>query len=321
MISSSPSATPRLVTVFGGGGFIGRYVCEALLKSGARVRVAQRNPKQAFFLQPLGGMSQLDIVRADVTSPLSVAAAVTGADAVVNLVAIMGGRMELVNARGAAHVAEAAHAAGASRLVHISAIGADPDGASQYSRSKGHGEAVVRAAFADATIIRPSLVFGAEDQLTNRFAGLLAMLPIYPVIAPATKFQPVFVRDLAKAIAAAALDPAYRGKTYEIGGPEVMTMRELTRQIGVAAGQSTELADMPDFAADLMSRFGFLPGAPLTRDQWISLQSDNVVAPHSGNLSAFGIDPVPLSAVAPEWLGRFREGGRFSRRSTPLSAS
>lgn len=317
MITSSP----RLVTVFGGGGFIGRYVCEALLKSGARVRVAQRNPKQAFFLQPLGGMGQLDIVRADVTNPASVAAAVADADAVINLVAIMGGQMDAVNARGAANVAEAAQAAGASTLVHISAIGADPDAASHYSRSKGYGETAVGAAFPSATIIRPSLVFGAEDQLTNRFAGLLAMLPLYPVIAPKTRFQPVYVRDLALAIAAATLDPAHRGKTYEIGGPEVMTMRELTRQIGVAAGQSTELADMPNFAAGLMSRFGFLPGAPLTRDQWVSLQSDNVVGPKAGGLTAFGIDPAPLSAVAPEWLGRFRDGGRFARRSTPLSAN
>ena len=321
MITSSPSDKSRLVTVFGGGGFIGRYVCEALLKSGVRVRVAQRNPKQAFFLQPLGGMSQLDIVRADVTSPGSVAAAVAGADAVVNLVAIMGGQMDAVNSIGAGHVAKATAAAGATTLVHISAIGADPDGASHYARSKGHGEAHVRAAFPAATIICPSLVFGAEDQLTNRFAGLLAMLPIYPVIAPNTRFQPVYARDLAQAIAAATLDPSHRGKIFEIGGPEVMTMRELTRQIGVAAGQSTELADMPNFAADLLSRFGFLPGAPLTRDQWLSLQSDNVVAPKSPSLAAFGIDPVPLSAVAPEWLGRFREGGRFARRSTRLSAS
>ena len=316
MTTSSLRDKPRLVTVFGGGGFIGRYVCEALLKDGVRVRVAQRNPKQAFFLQPLGGMGQLDIVRADVTEPASVAAAVAGASAVVNLVAIMGGRMDLVNARGAANVAQAASDVGAATLVHISAIGADPDAASAYSRSKGDGEAAVRAAFPTATIIRPSLVFGAEDQLTNRFAGLLAMLPIYPVIAPNTRFQPVFVRDLAQAIAAATLDPAHRGKTFEIGGPEVMTMRELTRQIGVAAGQSTGLADMPDFAADLMSRFGFLPGAPLTRDQWISLQSDNVVGAGAHGLADFAIDPVPLAAVAPEWLGRFREGGRFARRST-----
>lgn len=316
------TTSPRLVTVFGGGGFIGRYVCEALLKSGTRVRVAQRNPKQAYFLQPLAGMSQLDIVRANVTNPASVAAAVDGADAVINLVAIMGGRMEAVNAEGAGHVAKAAKSAGAQTLVHISAIGASPDGASLYSRSKGHGEAAVRAAFAGATIVRPSLVFGPEDQLTNRFAGLLAMLPLYPVIAPKTRFQPVYVRDLAQAIAAAVLESAkYRGKIYEIGGPEVMTMRELTHRIGVAAGQTTELVDMPDFAAGLLSRFGFLPGAPLTRDQWVSLQSDNVVGSTATGLAAFGIDPVPLMAVAPEWLGRFREGGRFARRSTPRSAS
>ena len=317
-----PNRLPNLVTVFGGGGFIGRYVCEMLLKSGVRVRVAQRDAKSAFFLQPLGEMGQLDIVRADVGNPDSVAAAVAGADAVINLVAIMGGAMHAVNATGAGHVAKAATAAGATTLVHISAIGADPHGASRYSQSKGDGESAVRAAFPQSTIIRPSLVFGPEDQLTNRFAGLLAMLPLYPVIAPNTRFQPVYVRDLATAIAAAVIDPAkHRAKTYEIGGPQVMTMRELTAAIGTAAGQSTELVNMPKFAADLMSRFGFLPGAPLTRDQWISLQSDNVVGAKALGLAAFGIDPVPLSAVAPEWLGRFREGGRFASRATPRSMS
>ena len=316
------NSTPHLVTVFGGGGFIGRYVCEMLLKDGVRVRVAQRDSKAAFFLQPLGGMGQLDIVRADVTHADSVAAAVAGADTVINLVAIMGGAMHAVNATGAGNVATAAAAAGVSTLVHISAIGADPHGASRYAQSKGDGEAAVRAAFASATIIRPSLVFGAEDQLTNRFAGLLAMLPIYPVIAPNTRFQPVYVRDLAQAIAAAALDPAqYRAKTYEIGGPQVMTMRDLTAATGAAAGQSTELVDMPNFAADLMSRFGFLPLAPLTRDQWLSLQSDNVVSDKAPGLAAFGIDPVGLAAVAPDWLGRFREGGRFAATATPRPMS
>jgi uncharacterized protein YbjT (DUF2867 family) len=314
--------SPALVTVFGGGGFIGRYVCEALLKSGVRLRVAQRKPKTAFFLQPLGGIGRLDVVRADITDPASLAAAVAGADAVVNLVAVMGGRMEAVNAGGAAHVAQAAKAAGAGALVHVSAIGADPDGPSRYAQSKGRGEAAVRGAFPAATIVRPSLVFGPEDQLTNRFAGLMAMLPFYPVIAPKTRFQPVYVRDLAAAIAAAALDPAaHRGKTYEIGGPEVMTMRELSAAIAAAADQKPELVDLPDFAASLMSRFGFLPGTPLTRDQWLMLQQDNVVGPKAAGLAAFGIDPVPLGAVAPEWLGRFREGGRFADRATLLSAS
>ncbi len=316
------SSTPHLVTVFGGGGFIGRYVCEMLLRRGVRLRVAQRDTKAAFFLQPLGGIGQIDVVRADVTNPASVAAAVAGADTVINLVAIMGRGMHAVNAEGAGHVAKATAAAGATNLVHISAIGADPEGASLYAQSKGKGEALVRAAFPAATIIRPSLVFGPEDQLTNRFAGLLAMLPLYPVIAPRTRFQPVYVRDLASAIDAAALDPgSHRGKSYEIGGPQVMTMRELTAAIGAAAGQSTELVDMPDFAASLMSRFGFLPFAPLTRDQWISLQSDNVVGDDASGLSAFGIDPVALAAVAPDWLGRFREGGRFAATATPRSMS
>ncbi len=230
--------------------------------------------------------------------------------------------MHAVNANGARHVATAAADAGVSTLVHISAIGADPRGASRYAQSKGDGEAAVRTAFASATIIRPSLVFGPEDELTNRFAKLLALLPLYPVIAPDTRFQPVYVRDLAGAIAAAALDPAqHRGETYEIGGPQVMTMRELTAAISAAAGQTTELVDMPDFAASLMSRFGFLPFAPLTRDQWISLQSDNVVDDKALGLGAFGIAPVALAAVAPDWLGRFREGGRFSAHATPRSTS
>ena len=314
-----PDRSSRLVTVFGGGGFIGRYVCEALRRGGGfRLRIAQRNPKSAYILQPLGPLGMIDFVRADVTDPASVAAAVAGADAVINLVAVMGRGMEAINAAGAGNVARAAAEAGASALVHVSAIGADPKGESRYAQSKGQGETAVGAAFPAATIVRPSLVFGAEDQLTNRFAGLLAMLPIYPVIAPATRFQPVYVRDLAKAIAAAAIDPAvHRGKTYEIGGPEVMTMRELTAEVAAAAGQSTELVDMPDFAASLMSRFGFLPMAPLTRDQWLSLQSDNIVAANAEGLAAFGIQPVPLAAVAPEWLGRFREGGRFAAPAAP----
>jgi NADH dehydrogenase len=317
-----PDRLPSLVTVFGGGGFIGRYVCEALLKTGVRVRVAQRDPKAAYFLQPVAPVGQLDIVRADVTNPASVAAAVAGAVAVVNLVAVMGRGMVAINADGAGHVASAATAAGASSLVHVSAIGADSEGASLYAQSKGKGEARVRAAFPTATIIRPSLVFGAEDQLTNRFAGLLAKLPLYPVIAPNTRFQPVFVRDLARAIAAATLDAAtHRGTIYEIGGPQVMTMRELTAAIRTAANQSTELVDMPNFAADLMSRFGFLPMAPLTRDQWISLQSDNIVAPGAKGLADFGIDPVSLASAAPEWLGRFRTGGRFAAQAAPRPTS
>ncbi|MEO5612191.1 MAG: complex I NDUFA9 subunit family protein [Sphingomicrobium sp.] len=311
----------ELVTVFGGSGFIGRYVCEMLLKSGVRVRVAGRNPRGAYFIQPLGHVGQLGFVRADITKAASAARAVAGARAVINLPGVLKGRFEAVHVTGARHVAEAARDAGAAALVHISAIGADAQSQSAYGRSKGEGEAAVRAAFPTATIIRPSLVFGPEDQLTNRFAGL-AGLPFLPVIAPRTRFQPVYVRDLANTIAKAALDPGQYGcSTYEIGGPRVMTMRELTEAILEASGQATDLVDMPDFAASMLSRFGFLPGAPLTRDQWLMLQSDNVVAPGALGLEAFGIRPTPLGAVAHEWLSRFHKGGRFAGRPTHQTAS
>lgn len=313
--------SPPLVTVFGGGGFVGRYACEMLLRAGVSVRVAQRNPRNAHFLQPLGQVGQIDFVPADVTRTASVEAACSGADAVVNLVAVMGRGMTGINVDGAANIARAAASAGAKALVHVSAIGADPGGRSEYAKSKGLGEEAVRAAFPRATIIRPSLVFGAEDQLTNRFAGLMAKLPFYPVIAPATKFQPVYVRDLGKAIAAAALEPEkHGGKTYEIVGPEVMTMRALTAKIGALSGQDPELVDMPAFASSGLASLGFLPGAPLTRDQWLMLQEDNVAARKAKGLGDFGITPTPIEAVAGEWLGRFREGGRFAARATRMSA-
>lgn len=312
---------PPLVTVFGGGGFVGRYVVESLCASGARVRVAQRNAKRAHFLQPLGGIGQIDIVHCDITRPSAVAAAVSGADAVVNLVAVMDRQMDLINVEGASTVAKAAAEAGAGALVHISAIGADPDGEAIYARTKGRAEQLVRKHFAGATIIRPSLVFGPEDQLTNRFAGLLALLPAYPVMAPETKFQPVYVRDLAAAIGAAALDPSkHAGKTYEIGGPDVMTMRAMTAEIARLAGQHTSLVDLPDGISGLIASFGFLPGAPLTRDQWLMLQQDNVVGKKAPGLAAFGIEPISLAAVGGEWLGRFREGGRFAARRSDLAA-
>ena len=312
----------RLVTVFGGGGFIGRYVCECLFKTGVRVRVAERHPRRAYYLQPLAAVGQLDLATADITRRDSVAGAVAGASAVINLVGILKGDFEALQADGAGIVAEEAARAGAASLVHVSAIGADSNSPSRYAASKGDGEAKVRSAFAQATIVRPSLVFGPEDQLTNRFATLMSMLPVFPVIAPKTQFQPVYVRDLAQAIAAAALDPqAHGGKTYEIAGPEVMTMRQLTGSIAEVSGQSPALFDLPDFAANALSYLGFVPGAPLTRDQWLLLQRDNVAAEKALGLKAFGISPTPLAAVAPDWLARFRQGGRFAARREYSSIS
>lgn len=310
---------PPLVTVFGGGGFIGRQVCEALMRQGARILIAQRNAVGAHFVQPLAQVGQLGYRQADLSNRASVELAVHGADMVINLVGTFGA-METLHVEGARTVAEAAAAANCVSLVHVSAIGADRQSPSRYGRTKAEGEEAVRGAFPGATIIRPSLVFGAEDQLTNRFAGL-GKLPIVPVLKPDAKFQPVYVVDLARAIATAALEPAsHGGKTYEIGGPQVMSMIELHRAIYALSGQSPGLVELPDFAGDILSRVGFLPGAPITRDQWLMLGRDNVAAKGSKGLAAFGVEPTPLAAVAGEWLARFG-GNRFAGRGTPQAAS
>jgi NADH dehydrogenase len=304
----------QLVTVFGGSGFVGRYVCEALLKAGVRIRVAARDPRGAYFLQTLAQVGQWGAVRADITNRASVHDALDGASAAINLPGVLAGKLQATHVDGARNVAEVAAAAGLKALVHVSAIGADPKAESDYARTKGEGEIAVRTAFPAATIVRPSLVVGPEDQITNRLAGL-SWLPYLPVVAPRTKIQPVYAADLGKAIAMAALEPkTYAGRTFEIGGPEVMTMHELAEQVMQAAGTDTQLADLPDTVASAMSRFGFLPGAPLAREQWLMLQHDNVAAPGSPGLEAFGIEGTPLSAVAGEWLLRFRRGGRFAVR-------
>ena len=308
----------RLVTVFGGSGFIGRYVCEELLGSGVRVRVASREPRSAHYIQPLGQVGQWGIVKADVTNKDSVRQAVEGADAVINLVGSFE-NMSRVHGEGAANIAQAAREAGARALVQISSIAADANGDAAYSRTKAQGEEEVRKAFPEATIIRPSIVFGPEDQLTNRL-GAMSRFPLLPVVAPDCRTQPIFVEDLARAIAAAANDPAsHAGNIYELGGPQVFTMREFTQEILAAAGRDTSLAEVPGPVASLISWFGFLPGAPLTRDQWLMLQRDNVATEGSTGLEAFGIRPTPFAAVAPEWLGMYG-GNRFARRRINITA-
>jgi len=311
----------ELVTVFGGGGFIGRYVCEFLMKSGVRVRVAQRNPRQAYIIQPLGQVGQFGYERADLGNRDSVRNAIHGATAVVNLCGAFGSKMRAVHVDGARNVAEVAAELGARSLVQVSAIGASLEAQSAYGRTKAEGEEAVRKAFPLATIVRPSLVFGPEDGLTNRFAAM-ARLPVLPVIASRRNFQPVYVRDLGKAIAMAALDPQrFGGQTYEIGGPQVMSMVELHRAILEITGQTPDLTPVPDFAGNLLSRLGWLPGAPLTRDQWLMLQRDNVPSGELPGLEAFGIRPTPLAAVGMEWLGRFNKGGRFAGRRINLTAT
>ena len=308
--------TDRLITLFGGGGFIGRYAAQALFKAGARVRIAEREPRRAFYLRPLCGLGQIQFIRADIDSERDVAAAVAGADAVINLVGILKGNFHAVHVRGAGNVAAAAAEQGAHALVHLSAIGADPESPSDYGRSKGEGEAAVRAAFPGAAILRPSIVFGPEDNFVNRFAGMARLLPVVPVIRGAWKLQPLFVADLGKAIATAALEPAaYAGTTFELGGPQVFTMREFNEWICRAIGhESKAVIEVPDAFARLGARlFGWAPGAPITWDQWLMLQTDNVANVALPGFEAFGIRPAPLAAVAEAWLPIYRRHGRWAR--------
>jgi uncharacterized protein YbjT (DUF2867 family) len=302
-----------IVTVFGGGGFVGRYAVQELLASGEgfRVRVAQRRPKAAWFLRPLGALGQTQFIAADVRRPETVERAVQGATAVVNLVGTFGDMMA-VQADGAEMIAKAAAAAGVRTLVHVSAIGADPKSPSKYGRSKGLGEEAVRAAFPSAIILRPSIVFGREDQFTNRFAQMLG-LPIVPVVRGGTKFQPVFVGDLAEAIGRAVFDAeTYAGRTYEIGGPEQVSMRDLLGRLADWTGRKPHFVEVPDAVAGAMARFGgWAPGAPITWDQWLMLSQDNVVSGGAEGLEAYGVTPTPLATVAPAWLVRYRKHGRF----------
>ncbi len=311
--------TPTLITIVGGAGFVGRYVVQELAKRGARLRVVVRDVHRAAHLKPLGGVGQVALVAGDVRHAALIDAACDGADAVVNLVGILaeggGAGFDDVHVAGAKNVAAAAAKAGAGALVHVSAIGADAESESAYGRSKGEGEAAVRAAFPRATILRPSILFGPEDQFINRFAALARGLPfVFPVVAPKTRFQPAYVLDVARAIAMAATAPAdFAGQTYELGGPKIWSMRELLAWIVDQTYAGKPLAEVPDAVASrLASLTGWLPGAPLTRDQWLMLQTDNVVAPGARGFEAFGIRPVPLEAIAPAYLVRYRKQGRFN---------
>jgi uncharacterized protein YbjT (DUF2867 family) len=304
--------TDALVTVFGGGGFVGRYVVEALLRRGARVRIAERSPKNAYYLKAQANLGQITYVPADITQPETLTAAIAGADAVINLVGSFVD-MQRLHVEGARNIAEASARAGVKSLVHMSAIGADAQSKSAYGRTKGEGEAAVRQAFPNAVIVRPSIVFGREDAFINRFAALIRALPIIPVIGGKTRFQPVFAGDVGHAVAALVADPAaHGGKTYELGGPQILSMRQINEWIATQTGRSPIFIDVPDIAAAALATLtGWLPGAPITRDQWIMLQSDNIVSAKALGLAALGVKATPLDAVARGWLLIYRRHGRF----------
>ncbi len=309
----------RLVTVFGGSGFVGRYVVQHLARRGARIRVAVRHPQEALFLKPLGQVGQIHIVPANIRVAASVAAAVAGADAVINLVGILHQRgrqrFRSVHVDGARNVAEAAKAARVPDLLHLSALGADPDSPAAYARSKAAGEAAVRAVFPRATIFHPSVIFGPEDDFFNRFARLAKVLPFIPVIAGDSRFQPVYVGDVAAA-AVAALDSgkAVHKETFALGGPRVYALRELLEIMRRETMLARPLVPVPMWLARLQAAFlGLLPDPPLTLDQLRLLARDTIVPEGAPGLAALGITPpTPLEAILPLYLRLYRPQGQFS---------
>ncbi|HDL17277.1 MAG TPA: complex I NDUFA9 subunit family protein [Rhizobiales bacterium] len=312
----------NLVTIYGGSGFLGRHVTQALARTGCRIRIAVRRPDLAGHLQPLGGVGQIHAVQANLRYPGSVLQAAEGADAVINLVGILfeAGKQKFssVHAEGAGNVARAAKAAGARALVHVSAIGADARAPSLYAQSKAAGEAYVRKAFPEAVILRPSIVFGPEDDFFNRFAAMARMSRMLPLIGGGkTRFQPVYAGDVARAVVAVLGDRAAQGKVFELGGPEILTFKQLLERVLLHSGRRALLLPVPFGVARFMARFmQLLPSPMLTVDQVRLLERDNVVSMSANakklNLKGLGIDPVPIDAVVPEYLVRFRAHGEFA---------
>jgi NADH dehydrogenase len=303
------------VTLLGGSGFLGRHVAQELLARGARLTIASRHPERAFALKPLGNLGQVRFARCDIGSAAAVAAVVAGADAVVNLVGAFDGDLDGLQGRGVGRIAKAAREAGASAFVQVSANGADPESPIDYARTKAEGEEAVLAAFPGATILRPSIIFGPDDMFINRFGGLIAMLPVMPVFGPEAKLQPVFVDDVAEAIANALSNPAHAGKTYELCGPEVMTMLELNQRIAAAQCRNRVFAPLPDALSGAIAlATGWAPGAPITHDQWRLLNAGNVASGKPG-LDKLGIAPKPLGLFLDRWMVRFRKHGRFGDKA------
>ncbi len=309
----------RVITVFGGSGFVGRHVVRRLAKQGWIIRVAVRDPERAKFLRPLGDVAQITPIAVPLQDAGAVAAAVAGTDAAINLVGVLYERgrqtFEAVHVNGAQTIAAAAAAAGVRSLVHISAIGASTDAEADYARSKGYGERLVREAMADAVICRPSLVIGPEDAFFNRFALYARLSPFLPLIGGGhTRFQPVYVGDVADAIVRALGHPDARGQTFELGGPEVYSFAELMALLLSEIGRHRFLVPVPFWLAELQAAIlELLPVPPLTRDQVRLLRHDNVVSEGARTLRDLGIAPTAIELVLPTYLARHRPGGRADR--------
>jgi uncharacterized protein YbjT (DUF2867 family) len=314
----------KLVTIFGGSGFVGRYIARRMAKEGWRVRVAVRRPNEALFVRPYGTPGQVEPLACNIRDDASVRAMIHGADAVVNCVGILNrsgkNTFDAVQAEGAGRIARIAAEAGVAQLVHVSAIGADAQSDSDYARSKAEGEAAVLAAFPSAVILRPSIIFGTEDGFFNRFAGMTRMGPILPVVGAGTRFQPVHVDDVARAAVKGVLGQAAPG-IYELGGPDVDTFRGLMGRMLKVVQRRRAVINVPFFMARIMG-FGFdmvqavtlglIENKMITRDQVRNLARDNVVAPGARGFADLGISPTSMEAVLPEYLWRFRASGQYA---------
>jgi NADH dehydrogenase len=302
--------TRSVATVIGGSGFLGRYIVKRLAAQGHIVRVAVRDPVRAQFLKPMGRVGQVVPLFANITSDGTLARAIEGADIVINLVGILAerkaGDFARLQAEGAGRIARLAESFGVRHLVQVSAIGADPASPASYARSKAEGERLVQEHFPQAVIIRPSLVFGPEDQFFNRFASLALVSPIMPVISGSSHFQPVYVGDVADAVMAAVARPDAAGKIFELGGPKIMTFREILGWILAQIQRNRPLVPMPSAAAELMAR---IPFSGLTHDQLLMLARDNVADPALPGLAALGVVPTPIDLIVPAYLARYRRGG------------
>lgn len=314
----------KLVTIYGGSGFVGRYIARRMAKEGWRVRVAVRRPNDALFVKPYGVVGQVEPVACNIRDDASVRAAMQGADAVVNCVGILNkagkNTFDSVQASGAARIAQIAAEEGVGQLVHLSAIGADADSASEYQQTKAAGEAAVLAAFPGAMILRPSIIFGNEDGFFNRFAAMTRFSPVLPVVGAATLFQPVHVDDVAQAAVKGITGAAAPG-IYELGGPEVATFRELMQRMLAEIRRRRLIVNIPFFAASIMGgvldmvqtlSLGLFNNGMITRDQVRNLRTHNVVAPGAKGFAELGITPMAMGPVLPEYLWRYRPSGQYA---------
>lgn len=313
----------KLVTIYGGSGFVGRYIARRMAKKGWRVRVAVRRPNEAIFVRPYGVVGQVEPVQCNIRDDVSVRAVMQEADAVVNCVGILNetgkNKFDAVQHEGAERIARIAAEEGVVQMVQISAIGADADGASAYARSKADGEAAVLQHMPQAVILRPSIVFGPEDEFFNRFAAMSRLGPVLPVVGASTRFQPVYVDDVAQAAELAITGQAGPG-IYELGGPDVNTFKELMEEMLSVIRRRKVILNVPFWAARIMGfgfdmlqavSFGLIENKMITRDQVKNLKNDNVVAPDAKGFAELGIRPTSLEAVLPDYLWRFRPSGQY----------